>query len=141
MTFTPHGKHLIAGEWVAGDETFDSDPASGPVHKFSVGTPELVQKAAKAAEAAFWTYAYTSREERARFLDTIADEMEARADDITVIGSQESGLPEARLQGERARTTGQLRLFAHHIREGKYLDRRTDEAQPDRKPAPRPESA
>ena len=33
---------------------------------------------------------------------------------------------------------GQLRLFASHIRDGAYLDRRVDAALPDRKPAPRP---
>ena len=71
--------------------------------------------------------------------DAIADEIEARAEAITEIGTQESGLPEARLQGERGRTTGQLRLFASHIRDGAYLDRRTDAALPDRQPAPRPE--
>ncbi|WP_128255307.1 aldehyde dehydrogenase (NADP(+)) [Falsirhodobacter deserti] len=139
MSFTPHGKHLIAGEWVATDTKFSSEPATGPVHSFSVGTVELVNRACEAAEEAFWTYAYTTREERAKFLATIADEMEARADAITEIGSQETGLPTARLQGERGRTTGQLRLFASHIRDGAYLDRRTDAAMPDRQPAPRPE--
>jgi len=138
MTFTPHGKHLIAGEWIATDNTFASEPATGPVHQFSVGTVDLVNRACEAAEDAFWTYAYTTREERAAFLDTIADEIEARAEAITEIGSQETGLPTARLQGERGRTTGQLRLFATHIRDGAYLDRRTDGALPDRTP-PRPE--
>jgi NADP-dependent aldehyde dehydrogenase len=47
--------------------------------------------------------------------------------------------PKARLEGERGRTTGQLRLFASHIRKGDYLDRRHDEALPDRKPLPRPD--
>ena len=138
-TFKPHGKHLIAGEWVAGDTTFDSEPAHGSAHSFSVGTPDLVDRAAKAAEDAFWTYGYTTREERAAFLEAIADEMEARADQITEIGTSETGLPEARLQGERGRTTGQLRLFASHIRAGDYLDRRHDEALPDRQPLPRPD--
>ena len=139
MTFTPHGKHLIAGEWIATDSTFASEPATGPVHTFSVGTVDLVNRACEAAEEAFWTYAYTTREERAAFLDAIADEIEARAEAITEIGSQETGLPTARLQGERGRTTGQLRLFAQHIRDGEYLDRRTDAAMPDRQPAARPE--
>jgi NAD-dependent aldehyde dehydrogenases len=139
MSFTPHGKNLIAGEWVATDARFKSAPVHGPVHEFSVGTPELVDRAAKAAEDAFWSYGYTTREERAVFLETIADEIEARADAITEIGTQETGLPEARLQGERGRTTGQLRLFASHIRKGDYLDRRHDEALPDRKPLPRPD--
>jgi len=137
--FTPHGKHLVGGEWVGGEATFRSSPAHGPAHEFAVGTPELVARACEAAAGAFDAYAATTREERARFLEAIADEIEARAEAITEIGSQESGLPEARLQGERGRTTGQLRLFADHIRKGDYLDRRHDAAMPDRKPAARPE--
>ncbi|MBV2143018.1 aldehyde dehydrogenase (NADP(+)) [Falsochrobactrum sp. TDYN1] len=139
MSWKPHGSHLIAGEWVAGEKTFASSPATGPSYEFAVGTPELVARACEAAEDAFWTYGYTSREERAAFLEAIADEIEARAAAITEIGTQESGLPAGRLEGERGRTTGQLRLFAQHIRKGEYLDHRVDEAQPDRKPAPRPE--
>ena len=138
-TFTPHGKHLIAGEWTAGETTFSSQPAHGPAHEFSVGTPALVDRAAKAAEEAFWTYAYSAREERAAFLNAIADEIEARGEQITEIGTCETGLPEARLQGERGRTVGQLRLFAEHILKGDYLDRRHDAALPDRQPLPRPD--
>ncbi|MCO6384871.1 aldehyde dehydrogenase (NADP(+)) [Oceanicola sp. 502str15] len=133
------GKHLIAGNWVAASEVFFSEPAHGAAHAFSVGTPELVNKACEAAEEAFWTYGYASRETCAKFLDTIADEIEARGDEITEIGTSETGLPEARLQGERGRTTGQLRLFASHIREGKHLDVRHDKALPDRAPLPRPD--
>lgn len=139
MTYTPHGKHLIAGEQFAGDAHFPSSPAHGPAHEFAVGTPDLVDRACKAAEAAFWSFGTSSREDRAQFLDSIADEIDARGDAITEIGSQESGLPEARLIGERGRTTGQLRLFAAHIRKGEYLDLRHDPALPDRQPAPRPE--
>ncbi|WP_226629887.1 aldehyde dehydrogenase family protein, partial [Alloyangia pacifica] len=94
--FTPHGKHLIAGDWVAGETTFASEPAHGPSHDYSVGTPALVDQACKAAEEAFWTYGYTSRETRAEFLNAIADEIEARAEAITEIGTQETGLPEGR---------------------------------------------
>ncbi|WP_375174643.1 aldehyde dehydrogenase (NADP(+)) [Pseudooceanicola sp.] len=137
--FTPHGKHLIAGDWVPGESRFTSDPAHGPAHDFSVGTPDLVDRACRAAEEAFWTYGYTSREERAVFLDKIADEIEARGAAITAIGTSETGLPEARLEGERGRTTGQLRLFAEHIRKGDYLDIRHDAALPDRQPLARPE--
>jgi alpha-ketoglutaric semialdehyde dehydrogenase len=139
MTFTPHGKHLIAGDWVAGEATFKSDPAHGEAHDFSVGTPAHVDAACAAAEEAFWSYGYSSRAERAAFLNAIADEIEARAEAITQIGTEETGLPEARLQGERGRTTGQLRLFAEHILKGDYLDRRHDQALPDRQPLPRPD--
>lgn len=138
MTFTPHGRHLIAGEWVGTPETFASDPAHGPAHAFSIGTTDLIDRACQAAGAAFTAYAATSRTARAAFLDRIADEIDARAEAITAIGTSETGLPAARLQGERGRTTGQLRLFARHIREGAHLDRRHDAALPDRQP-PRPE--
>jgi len=139
MSFTPHGKHLIAGEWVAGSATFRSQPASGEAHDFSVGTAEHVAAAAEAAARAFPVYGDKSRAERAAFLDAIADEIEARAAAITEIGTEETGLPAARLEGERGRTTGQLRLFAAHILAGAYLDRRVDAALPERKPLPRPE--
>ena len=139
MSFTPHGNHLIAGDWVSGDTTFTSEPAHGPVHDFSVGTPEFVNRACEAAEEAFWSYGYTTRNERAAFLNAIADEIEARGAQITEIGTQETGLPAARLEGERGRTVGQLRLFASHISKGDYLDRRHDPALPDRQPLPRPE--
>lgn len=139
MAFIPHGKHLIAGEWLETEPKFSSEPAQGSVHQFSAGTIDIVNRACEAAEVAFWSYGYTSREERAVFLETIADEIEARAKSITEIGTQETGLPEARLDGERGRTTGQLRLFASHIRKGDYLDGRHDVALPDRKPLPRPD--
>ena len=133
------GKHLIAGQWVAGEATFKSAPATGEAQTFSVGTPAHVDAAAKGAEDAFPSYAALSRDQRAAFLDRIADEIEARGVEITAIGTAETGLPTARLDGERGRTTGQLRLFAAHIRAGSHLDRRHDAAQPDRKPAPRPD--
>lgn len=133
------GKHLIAGEWVAGEASFTSSPAHGPSHSFSVGTPDHVAQACAAAEEAFWDYSARSAQERADFLNRIADEIESRADAITEIGTQESGLPEARLQGERGRTTGQLRLFAQHILKDGWLDMRHDVALPDRQPLPRPD--
>ena len=133
------GRHNIAGEWIETEGRFSSQPVTGDAQEFSVGTPALVEKAAQAAEDAFEIYSATSREDRARFLEKIADEIEARGDVITKVGSTETGLPEARLQGERGRTVGQLRLFASHIRAGGYLDRRYDEALPDRAPLPRPE--
>jgi len=137
--FSPHGRHLIAGEWCGAESTFESAPAHGPAYSFSVGAPEHVDRACQAADEAFRTYGYSSREERARFLNRIADEIEARAAAITAIGAAETGLPEARLQGERGRTVGQLRLFATHILQGDYLDRRHDAALPDRQPVPRPD--
>ncbi|TNC58908.1 aldehyde dehydrogenase (NADP(+)), partial [Rubellimicrobium roseum] len=76
---------------------------------------------------------------RAAFLERIAEEIEARGAAITEVGHLETGLPRARMDGERGRTTGQLRLFASHIRQGAHLDVRHDAALPERKPLPRPD--
>ncbi|MCA1241073.1 aldehyde dehydrogenase (NADP(+)) [Stappia stellulata] len=133
------GKHLIAGEWVGGDATFQSAPVSGEALAFPVGGAAEVDAAVRAAEEAFWSFGYSERSARARFLRRVADEIEARGAEITEIATRESGLPVPRIEGERGRTTGQLRLFADHIEAGAYLDRRHDPALPDRKPLPRPE--
>lgn len=139
MTFTPHGNHLIAGKQIGSAARFSSTPATGEAFEFSVGSPDLVAQACAAAHAAFAGFAATTRAQRADLLDAIAEEIDARGDAITEIGSAETGLPAGRLQGERGRTTGQLRLFASHIRDGEYLDRRHDAALPDRQPLPRPD--
>ena len=137
--FRPHGRHLIAGEWAASNSTFQSEPASGPAHEFFVGTPELVDRACIAAGEAFQSYGYASREERANLLHDIADEIDSRGEQISHVGTRETGLPEVRLVGERGRTVGQIRMFADHILRGEYLDLRHDVALPDRQPLPRPD--
>ena len=116
MTPNLNGKHFIAGEWVGGETSFQSDPAHGPSHSFAIGTPQHVDAAVEAAEAAYESFGWSTRSERAAFLRAIADEIDARGDAITEIGAQETGLPEARLQGERGRTVGQLRVFASRSR-------------------------
>ena len=118
MKFEPHGKHLIAGKWVAGTATFASEPAHGPSHQYAVGTPDLVDAAGKAAEAAFWSYGFTSRKDRAAFLNAIADEIELRGPAITEIGTQETGLPVARLEGELGRIELPAGLFHGGRRHG-----------------------
>lgn len=139
MTYQPHGKHLIAGEWIASSDQFTSQPVTGEGMSVSAGGAAEVDLAVQAAEVAFETYGWSSRETRAAFLEAIAEEIEARGADITRLSMAETGLPEARLEGERGRTCGQLRLFASHIRAGAYLDRRHDAALPDRQPVPRPD--
>jgi len=133
------GNHLIAGEWVDGGDRFTSQPASGEGASFANAGVAEVDRAVQAAEAAFWSYSALTRAERAAFLERIAEEIEARGADLTATGHAETGLPVARREGERGRTTGQLRLFAKHIREVGYLDLRHDGALPDRQPLPRPD--
>lgn len=98
-----------------------------------------VESACAAAEGAFDTYRATSREDRAAFLDRIGEEIIALGDVLIETAMRESGLPRARLEGERGRTVGQLKLFATVLRDGAYLDLRIDPALPDRQPLPRPD--
>src|SRR5579875_2292154 len=95
-----------------------------------------IDHAVRAADAAFASYARTPAGERARFLETIAGEIENLGDALIEVANRETALPAARLAGERARTTNQLRIFASLIREGSWRDARIDHAIPDRKPAP-----
>jgi len=135
----PVGKHLIAGEWVKGETSFLSDPVFGAPYSFASGTSADIDKAVQASEDAFWSYGYSKRKQRAELLFTIADEIDLRASIISRISMQETGLSEVRLDGERIRTTNQLRFFADHILKGDYLDRRYDQAIPERKPLPKPD--
>lgn len=137
MTYSPHGKHLIAGQWHSSSQIFQTRVLTGEAFSFYNADAKLVEQAVQAAEQAFNEYCHSSRQQRANFLRAIADEIEVRGDEITHIAAAETGLPDARLIGERGRTCGQLRLFADHILTGEYLDRRHDKALPDRQPLPR----
>ncbi|WP_284278177.1 aldehyde dehydrogenase family protein, partial [Sphingobium jiangsuense] len=106
---------------------------------FAVHGPADVAAACAAAEAAFDIYRATDRESRAAFLERIAEEIEATGDELIVAAMRESGLPRARLEGERGRTVGQLRLFGAVVRAGHWQGLRIDPALPDRQPLPRPD--
>lgn len=89
------------------------------------------------AKAAAQVYRNAEPEAIAKFLETIADEIEAIGSDLIHTAMAESNLPEGRLTGERGRTCGQLRLFAAYLRDGSWTDAVIDTAIPDRKPFPR----
>lgn len=96
-----------------------------------------VSKAAELAASVASNFAAISPQDRAAFLRAIADELTAGGAPIVERAQLETGLPKPRLEGELARTTGQLRLFADVAEEGSWVDARIDEALPDRKPLPR----
>ena len=104
---------------------------------FGGASPAQIEAACAAAHSAFQTYRETGLEQRAAFLEAIATNIEALGDALIVRCMAETGLPRPRLEGERARTAGQLRLFASVLREGSFLDLRLDTPLPDRKPLPR----
>lgn len=98
-----------------------------------------VARLCEAAAAAFQDYRETSLNDRAAFLERIAEEIAALGDELVQTASRESGLPTARTTGETGRTMGQLRLFAEVVRRGDWIGARIDSAVPDRAPARRPD--
>jgi 2,5-dioxopentanoate dehydrogenase len=106
---------------------------------FFSATPEEVNKAVLLAHEAFAVYSRTTGREKAVFLRAIATNIESVAAELIERAEQETALPKARLQGETARTCGQLRLFAQVVEEGSWVMARIDRADADRKPAPKPD--
>lgn len=104
---------------------------------FTLATTEELESVLSLANQAFPVYRESSYAQRADFLDAIAKEIMELGDVLIERCSAESALPAARITGERARTCGQLQLFAKLLRDGWWVDARIDMAQPDRKPMPK----
>ncbi|WP_374553942.1 aldehyde dehydrogenase (NADP(+)) [Aquitalea pelogenes] len=135
------GKMLIGGQSVSGtrEALHAINPSSGQTLQpgYAGGDQAQVEQACALAWAAFDAYRETTPAQRAQLLQTIAGEIEAQSDALIEHAMLETGLPQARLQGERARTCGQLRMFARTVLAGEWLDVRVDQAQPARQPLPR----
>lgn len=135
------GHSIINGEPVQGsDGTFTGiDPATGSRLEPAYTSASLddLERAASLAEEAFAVYSRTPGRERARFLRHVAEGLEAITAEVVERAGKETGLPEARLKGELARTVNQLRLFAGVVEEGSWVNARIDPALPERKPLPR----
>src|SRR5690242_9559225 len=91
------------------------------------------------ARSAFEQQCSIGSNERATLLRRIANALEMSGDALIERANLETDLPIQRLVAERARTVGQLRLFADLVAEGSWVDARIDLPHPDRKPAPRPD--
>src|SRR5450432_3527891 len=105
---------------------------------FKEATATEINESVELAHKAFTTYRKTTPAQRSLFLEEIANNIDALGDDLLKIINEETALPMARLAGERGRATGQLKLFAQLLRDGKWNKEIIDEALPDRKPAARP---
>ncbi|MFO7325637.1 MAG: aldehyde dehydrogenase (NADP(+)) [Pseudomonadota bacterium] len=138
-----HGQSLVAGVRTThrGRSFRAIDPATGETlaPDFHEASEAEAAQAMEAAAAAFADYRRTPPEVRAEFLEQVAAGIEALGDALVTRAVAETGLPAARITGERGRTCGQLRLFAQVVREGSWVDARIDTAQPQRQPAPRPD--
>ncbi|RMN32275.1 Aldehyde dehydrogenase protein [Pseudomonas coronafaciens pv. porri] len=135
------GQNFIAGGRSALGQSLQKslDATTGEElpYSFHQATDGEIDAAALAAKAAFPEFRQLSPARRAEFLDAIADELDQLGDDFVAIVCQETALPQARIQGERGRTSGQMRLFAKVLRRGDFVGARIDLALPDRKPLPR----
>jgi NADP-dependent aldehyde dehydrogenase len=105
---------------------------------FGMATEDDAAAACVLAGQAFDSYRATAPEQRARFLETIAERILGLGAVLIERASQESGLPTARLEGERMRTVNQLRLFAKVVRDGYWQEATLDSPLPERAP-PRPD--
>lgn len=137
------GHNYIGGERRAAGtvehKSLDASSGEALPYTFIQATPEEVDAAAQAAAAAYPIYRNLSAVRRAEFLEAIADEIDALGDDFVALVCRETALPAARIQGERGRTSGQMRLFAKVLRRGDFYGARIDRALPDRQPLPRPD--
>lgn len=138
---TLHGKSFLAGHpGKAGGPVFWTvNPATGQrlTPDFHSALPDEVTQALNDSAAAFDDYSMRPAAERASLLEAIATEIEALGDALLQRAHSETGLPLARIAGERGRTCAQLRLFANLVREGSWVDARIDPALPQRQPVPR----
>ncbi|TXN30913.1 aldehyde dehydrogenase (NADP(+)) [Lacisediminihabitans profunda] len=76
--------------------------------------------------------------QRAGWLRAVAAALDAHTAELVAVADVETRLGVARLSGEVARTSGQLRLFADVVTEGSYIEATIDHADPGTAP-PRPD--
>lgn len=141
MTIT--GKNLIAGEWTGdtsvGFTAFDAFTHQAMSAKFADASEVEINTAINRANQAFISYSEVSAEQRAQFLRTIGDKINALGDELITTACAETGLPAIRIQGERNRTVAQLGLFADLLEKNEYSPI-IEFADPDRKPLPKPDT-
>lgn len=115
------------------------DPRTGEaLSSYEEATVADVEAAVAAAVAAFDDPALADAGRRAALLRGAAVRLRARGEEIVAVAGRETGLPPVRLNGELARTTGQLEAFAEVVERGDHLDAILDTPDPSATP-PRPD--
>lgn len=79
-------------------QSLDARTGEALPQAFARATPEEVDAAAQAAEAAFAEYNATAPQRRAQFLDAIADQLDALDDTFVATVCRETALPAGRIQ-------------------------------------------
>ncbi len=138
-----HGRSFINGRPSpeSGESFTTENPATGDAlpTAFYKASAADVDAAMAAAESAFAESRSLPPDRIATLLDQMAEEILALGDVLIERGIAETGLPEQRLVGERARTVNQLKTFAALVREGSWVDAVIDTADPNRQPLPKPD--
>jgi len=93
---------------------------------------ENIDKRIQRAAEAFQFLKNTTINERAEFMNAVADQIEALGEELLAVTHAETSLPLARLTGEKARTVGQWRSYAKAVATGIYAEPRIDLAQPEK---------
>ncbi|MCB1051509.1 MAG: aldehyde dehydrogenase family protein, partial [Acidobacteria bacterium] len=135
--------NLIGWEWshLGSEFQLSFNPMEGkhlPEHFVTANTDEI-SRALRLAQHAFEHFSGLAGEKRAQFLEQIAQAIETLGDSLLDRCHRETGLPMARLAGERGRTCNQLRLFAQLARSESWRAPVLDLADPERKPLPKPD--
>jgi 2,5-dioxopentanoate dehydrogenase len=137
------GEMLIGARAVrgAGTPIQGSDPVTGKQldPPFGTATTQDLEEACRLAADAFDSFRDTPLTTRSRFLRAIGENILELGDELIERTCAETGLPRARVEGERARTVGQLRMFADVVSDGSFLEARIDPAIEERKPMRRPD--
>lgn len=140
---TLHGMNFVAGGLTAENSTTLTavDPATELKLEtaFHHASENELDRAVRAADLATREMRELPAKRRSSLLRKMATEIDLLGDELIVRCSAETGLPVSRFEGERARMTNQLRMFADLVDEGSWVDARIDTAIPDRKPLPKPD--
>lgn len=107
-----------------------TDPRTGTTRDTGIvpSTAADVAAVTQQAAAAFGILRSESRTWRAGLLRALADGLEADRTTLVEAAMSETGLAEARLNGELSRSAFQFRLFAEAVEEGGYLEAVIDHA-------------
>src|SRR4029079_19642714 len=124
MRMTVTGKLFIGGEHVTTAATFQAVNATtgeSLAPSFSAAGNAEGERACALAWAAFAPFRALEPDTRASSLVTIADRILALGDELLERGHAETGLPIARLTGERGRTMGEPRLFGREHSQARWV--------------------
>lgn len=100
---------------------------------------EELDQIVRHAHAAFLEARWAEPATRAHWLEAVAAELDANADELVRLAQSETHLADGRLQGELKRSTFQLRLFAQEVLRGETLDATIDHADASWGMGPRPD--